>query len=232
MPTVSLTVTGSPDEIAPLLQQLLRQVGRAQDGSEARPREATVWTAQEFSDIWFTLSEGARKALAEMATRPDGYPGEELATALGMDLVTLGGYLSSISHRLRGREDRPPLYVRNAATGWKFAMPADVAQWIRESGTDAPIRPMPVPSDRGDRDAQPATTYENARLTFRADRIERLEPGQSFRVITREGTFQMTKEQFYRDFANVAASSSYRDQGTYNYKVLPRKALRYRVEAT
>jgi len=44
-------------------------------------------------------------------------------------------------------------------------------------------------------------TYEFSRLGFKADVIEPLRDRDSFRVVTPVGTFQMTKAEFYRDFA-------------------------------
>jgi hypothetical protein len=74
-----------------------------------------------------------------------------------------------------------------------------------------------------------AVEYEATRLTFKAKQIEPLEMGQSFRVITPMGVFQMTKQDFYETFPNVVESSSYQDNGNYNYSVLPKKAEPFRV---
>jgi hypothetical protein len=70
-------------------------------------------------------------------------------------------------------------------------------------------------------------TYEFSRLGFKADVIEPLRDRDSFRVVTPVGTFQMTKAEFYRDFANVVRSRSYRDRGLYHYPTVPEKALKY-----
>jgi hypothetical protein len=70
-------------------------------------------------------------------------------------------------------------------------------------------------------------TYEFSRLGFKADVIEPLGKTDRFRVVTPEGTFEMTKADFYRDFANVSKSMSYRDRGLYHYPTTPKKALKY-----
>lgn len=70
-------------------------------------------------------------------------------------------------------------------------------------------------------------SYEFSRLGFKADVIEPLGKKDRFRIITPEGTFEMTKADFYRDFANVVSSASYRDRGLYHYPRTPKKALRY-----
>ena len=52
---------------------------------------------------------------------------------------------------------------------------------------------------------------------------------ERFRIVTPEGTFEMTKAEFYRDFDNVVRSMSYRDRGLYHYPTTPEKALKYLV---
>jgi hypothetical protein len=75
----------------------------------------------------------------------------------------------------------------------------------------------------------PLVTYRHTRLCFKADQIEPLPMDGSFRVTTNVGIFQMTKAEFYRDFANVVQTRSYRAPGGYHYSVLPRRAESYRV---
>jgi len=70
-------------------------------------------------------------------------------------------------------------------------------------------------------------SYEFSRLGFKADVIESLGPNDRFRIVTPEGTFEMTKADFYRDFPNVAASMSYRERGLYHYPRTPARALKY-----
>jgi hypothetical protein len=74
-------------------------------------------------------------------------------------------------------------------------------------------------------------TYSASRLTFKRDVIEQLEDHERFRVVTPHGTFEMTREDFRREFDNVARSASYREARVYNYSVVPRKALRFRSES-
>jgi hypothetical protein len=81
---------------------------------------------------------------------------------------------------------------------------------------------------RNDRTA-PSATYHSSRLRFRRDIIESIAESEEFRVITPNGTFQMTKADFYREFSNVVESRSYREIGSYNYQKLPARAERYRV---
>ncbi len=72
--------------------------------------------------------------------------------------------------------------------------------------------------------------YRYARLTFVRNRIEPLAWDDSFQVDTNEGSFILTKRQFYDLFPGVVASVSYRELGNYNYKTVPAHALAFRVD--
>ncbi len=69
--------------------------------------------------------------------------------------------------------------------------------------------------------------YEFSRLSFLAKVIESLNAEESFRIICPEGTFQMTKNEFYSEFKNVVQSRSYREKGIYHYPKPPGKALKF-----
>ncbi len=71
--------------------------------------------------------------------------------------------------------------------------------------------------------------YASTRLTFRRDVIEALCDTDAFRIVTPQGTFEMTRADFYDAFANVVASRSYREHGVYHYPAHPEKALCYRL---
>ncbi len=78
--------------------------------------------------------------------------------------------------------------------------------------------------------AAPQTIYEFSRFCFKADVIEPLAMHDSFRMVTkRHGTFQMTKRDFYRDFANVVSTDSYQRARLYHSPTVPKKALPYRI---
>lgn len=75
------------------------------------------------------------------------------------------------------------------------------------------------------------TSYRASRLLFKAGVIEPLEPHQRFQVVTPEGTFEMTKADFYRVFPNVPRTMSYRVRGIYHYPVVPEAALQFIVKS-
>lgn len=70
--------------------------------------------------------------------------------------------------------------------------------------------------------------YRFSRLCFKASVIEPLRDDDVFEVVTPQGTFRMTKHEFYRDFPGVVQSISYRERGIYHYSTTPKRALRYK----
>ncbi len=73
-------------------------------------------------------------------------------------------------------------------------------------------------------------TYRKNRLWFQADVIEPLDWDQAFRIVTPEGTFEMTKKEFYEVFSNVVQTASYQIDRHYHCKKAPAKALRFKLE--
>jgi hypothetical protein len=72
-------------------------------------------------------------------------------------------------------------------------------------------------------------SYSSCRFGFKADVIEPLAMEDLFAMTTPEGTFRMTKAQFYADFPGVMQSKSYLETRVYHYKKPPQRALKYRV---
>jgi hypothetical protein len=71
--------------------------------------------------------------------------------------------------------------------------------------------------------------YLATRLTFVRSIIEPLMPHEEFTIVCNDGEFTMTKAQFEDVFSNVANSMSY-NNGSYNYKKTPEKAMQFRNE--
>ena len=75
-----------------------------------------------------------------------------------------------------------------------------------------------------------AAKYKHSRSCFKADVIEPLGMDDQFCVETAtDGTFVMSKRQFYEVFQNVVETASYTQDREYHYSTLPRKALRFRI---
>jgi hypothetical protein len=71
--------------------------------------------------------------------------------------------------------------------------------------------------------------YEYSRLCFKADMIEQLDWDDTFCVVTPEGTFAMTKQEFYETFPNVVLSVSYKRDRIYHYPKTPQKAMQFKL---
>jgi hypothetical protein len=74
------------------------------------------------------------------------------------------------------------------------------------------------------------TEYMAGRLTFKRDVIEALMDSDCFRIITPQGTFEMSKAEVYASFPSVVRSRSYRESGVYHYPRVPRAAEPFRVD--
>ena len=77
--------------------------------------------------------------------------------------------------------------------------------------------------------SKPTVVYEYKRFCFKASKIEPLQDDQAFKVVTPNGSFQMTKAEFYRAFPKVVISKSYSESGLYHYPSLPKSILPYKV---
>ena len=71
--------------------------------------------------------------------------------------------------------------------------------------------------------------YEFFRLCFKAVVIEPFGLDDRFCVETPEGTFAMTKREFYETFQNVVKSKSYQLNKIYHYPKTPQKATQFKV---
>lgn len=74
-------------------------------------------------------------------------------------------------------------------------------------------------------------SYEYSRLCFKADVIEPLAMDDKFAVVTKVGTFVLTKRDFYEAFPGVVASKNYRLNGLYHFPKPPRRALQFLVSS-
>ena len=73
--------------------------------------------------------------------------------------------------------------------------------------------------------------YSYNRLIFFRDIIESLKDDDMFACKTPEGTYAMSKKDFYRVFANVANNiTCYQQDGKYSYSTTPSKAKQFLIE--
>lgn len=72
--------------------------------------------------------------------------------------------------------------------------------------------------------------YTSSRLLFKSEVIEPLEDDDIFIVHTPNGSFRMSKADFYKEFQNVIKTKSYREMGWYSYVKTPKRAMRFLTE--
>lgn len=107
MVTVTITVSGSPGELVPVLryiadQQLHLSMERDRESSEPQPEELSwSWNEDKVRIIWRDLSSGCREILKEIAKHDDGISTSALMKKLDLTANEVGGHLSSLGHRLR-----------------------------------------------------------------------------------------------------------------------------------
>lgn len=93
----------------------------------------------------------------------------------------------------------------------------------------ADSRLLTGPVDGSDDLNTPRVTYRYTRLCFIREKIDPLDPEDSFRIICNDGIFQMTKNEFYEVFNNVIATRSYKANGLYHSPSPPRKAGQFKI---
>lgn len=88
------------------------------------------WSPVELMSLWSSITPGTRRAVAEMALRPEGYAYTDLLQRLGFDHPTLGGYLSSWGIRLRQFPGKSDPIIRDWNNS-QYRMDAELAGIIR-----------------------------------------------------------------------------------------------------
>jgi hypothetical protein len=94
------------------------------------------------------------------------------------------------------------------------------------------LEKAPLPSDRHvvPHDDHTVISYSASRLLFKADVIERLADSERFRVVTPEGSYEMSKADFIRAFPKVRETKSYRESRIYHYPKVPAAAAEFLVD--
>lgn len=60
--------------------------------------------------------------------------------------------------------------------------------------------------------------YSATRLLFRRSVIEALSLDESFQIVSPQGTFRFTRQEFEAEFPNVVNSKAYQVGGVYHYR--------------
>ena len=114
------------------LNQLLQALGLDKAPPvTAGAASGAQWSPVDLMRLWSWISSGARRAVGEIARRPEGYPYPEVLQRLGYDGPTLGGYLSSWAAGLRQFQGKSDPLVRDSSTS-QYRMDTEIATTIRQ----------------------------------------------------------------------------------------------------
>src|SRR5258708_7268772 len=95
--------------------------------------DGAAWTPVDLMFLWATITQGARRALGEIALRPAGYPMSEVVQRLDCTGPTLGGYLRSVGFALRQFPRKADPLVRDWKK-WEYRMDPTIAGIIQKLG--------------------------------------------------------------------------------------------------
>lgn len=135
---VELRITMESGEDIKILRRLAdafeKEMGTTPGGDHQSPWDegafTQLWNGLPGSN-WRGLKPDARRALREIAKRPDGYPAEELLGALGISGSILGGNLSSVGFGMRYFPEYEWAFGRHDGV---YVMPPEVADIIKKRG--------------------------------------------------------------------------------------------------
>jgi TIR domain len=112
------------------LNQLLQALGLDKTPPvTAAPASGARWSPVDLMRLWAWIAPGARRAVGEIACRPEGYPYPEVLQRLGYDGQTLGGYLTSWAFGLRQFRGKSDPLVRDTS---QYRMDTAIATTIRQ----------------------------------------------------------------------------------------------------
>ncbi|MBI3966859.1 MAG: DUF262 domain-containing protein [Chloroflexi bacterium] len=110
---------------------------------EPKPEPLVPLSPAELMDLWSGLSPNCRRALTEIAKRPEGYLYVELLEALGVTGGTFGGWMSSVGHGMRrfpGKQS-PLRWTGSGPATWRYSLQSELAEIIAEMTKPAATTP-------------------------------------------------------------------------------------------
>jgi hypothetical protein len=116
-------------------QALAKLLGFSTDGKAAPAKSdqggSSEWTSEEFTRFWSWLQKDAQKIVAEIATKPDGYPMGDLQKKLGWEGTGMAGRMSSVGFNVKLFANHANPVMRD----WSarvYKMDPRAASWVKE----------------------------------------------------------------------------------------------------
>lgn len=94
-----------------------RVKGRRQRRARRAGAAAAAWTEKEAETLLRQIKPNAKRILAELASKPEGYSISDLAEALGLQEGAIRGQLSSVGFALRRMDGKPSPIKREKIDG-------------------------------------------------------------------------------------------------------------------
>ncbi len=101
MANITLTVSGSPQELTQILQRIADlEFWENLEGEETRQNRQRTWSDENVSLVWLNLTRGCREILREIALREEGTPIGVITEKFQLTANQVGGRLSSLGHQI------------------------------------------------------------------------------------------------------------------------------------
>jgi hypothetical protein len=96
-----------------------------------------AWTEKDAETLLNQIKPNAKRIVAELANKPEGYPRSELAQVLGFKEQSIRGQLSSVGFALRRMEKKPSPISRQKIDGeFTYKLDSVVADVVKQYPTD------------------------------------------------------------------------------------------------
>ena len=129
MANISITISGSPQELAQALQSIaglkiwespIRKAFMIEGGADQK--QTSAWNDESILMVWRNLTEGCREILLEIAKSEEGTPIGALLEQFKMSANQIGGTLSSLGHQINamGFSDAPRPWEWWPGAGYKL----------------------------------------------------------------------------------------------------------------
>jgi hypothetical protein len=93
-----------------------------------------AWTVEDAENLMKEIKTNAKKILAELANKPDGYPRTDLMQAMGCSEQTIRGRLSSVASALKRMDNKPSPISRQKVEGvFTYKLDPVMASVVKQS---------------------------------------------------------------------------------------------------
>ena len=115
----------------------LADARRGRAGRKPATTPSATWTKKDAKTLLNQIKPNAKRIVAELANKPEGYPRSELAQVLGFKEQSIRGQLSSVGFALRRMEKKPSPISRQKIDGeFTYKLDSVIADVVKQYPTD------------------------------------------------------------------------------------------------